>query len=66
LNLITKGDIISLCVSSIRAISTHAVCDPALEILDEVHQSNPVGSLEICCNLEKMHFFRSQEDPGMV
>jgi len=39
---------------------------PALEILDEVHQSNPVDSLEICCDLEKMHFFRSQEDPGMV
>ncbi len=67
LNLMTKGDIpISLCVSCIRAIFTHAVCDPALEISDEVHQSNPVDSLEICCDPEKMYYFWRQEDPGML
>jgi hypothetical protein len=38
-----------------------SVCDPALEILDEVHQSNPVNPLKVYWDLEKMHSF---EIPG--
>ncbi len=38
-----------------------SVCDPsALEILDEVHQSNPVNPLEDCWESpDKMHSFQS-------
>jgi len=34
------------------------VCGPALEISDEVQQSNPVDPLEDCCNPGKMHIFQ--------
>ncbi len=35
-----------------------SVCGPALEILDEVQQSNPVDPLEDCCNPGKMQIFQ--------
>ncbi len=34
-----------------------SACDTALEILDEVQQSNPVDSLEDCSDPGKMHSF---------
>jgi len=36
-----------------------SVCGPALEILDEVQQSNPVDPLEDWCDPGKMHIFQS-------
>jgi hypothetical protein len=41
----------------------HSVCDPALEILDQVHQLNTVNPLEDCWHAEKNHSFQS---PGRV
>jgi hypothetical protein len=35
-----------------------SVCGPALEILGEVQQSNPVDPLEDCCNPGKTHIFQ--------
>jgi hypothetical protein len=40
-----------------------SVCDPELEILDEVHQLNPASPLEDCWDLESMH---SLQTPGTV
>jgi hypothetical protein len=36
-----------------------SVCDPALEILDEVQKSDPAASLEECCDPETIHSFQS-------
>jgi hypothetical protein len=38
-----------------------SICDPVLEILDEVHESNLMDSLKDCCDPEKMHNFQSLE-----
>jgi hypothetical protein len=52
-----------------QSISTNAqyVCDPALEILDEVDQPNPVNWLEDCWDPEKMHNFSEPwRSPGRI
>jgi hypothetical protein len=43
----------------VLSLHQHSVCDLALEIFDEVHQENPVDSLEDCCDPEKMCSFQS-------
>ncbi len=35
------------------------VCGPALEILDEVRQSNPMNSLDDYCDPDQLHSFQS-------
>ncbi len=48
-------------VMIIKHLHWHSVCDHALEILDEVQQSNQMDLLEDCCDPEKMH---SLQSPG--
>jgi hypothetical protein len=40
-------------VMILKHLHWHSVCDHALEILDEVQQSNQMDSLEDCCDPEK-------------
>ncbi len=52
---------ISICIQTwasillLEHLQQCSACDPALEILDEVQQSNPVDSLEDCSDPGKMH-----------
>jgi hypothetical protein len=52
----------------IEHLHQRSLCDPALEILDEVHQLlNPVNPLEDCWDDEKMHNFQIPgRSPGIV
>jgi hypothetical protein len=53
----------------IEHLHQHSLYDPAVEILDEVHQLlNPVNRLEDCWDPENMHNFQipGRRSPGIV
>jgi hypothetical protein len=47
----------TLYLPPLEHLHQRSVCDPALEILGEVDEPNPVNPLEDCWDPEKLHNF---------